>query len=155
MEYYILTNGEKQGPFSLEQLREQMITRETMVWRAGLDEWMPACKVYELADLLRELPPDIPREQPSTMPHTWLAESILVTIFCCLPLGIVGIVYAAKVEARFLAGQYELAQEYSRKARLWTLVGLCATVIPFLIYLAVIAIAGIGAISISEGLIHV
>lgn len=155
MEYYILTNGEKQGPFSLEQLREQMITRETMVWRAGLEEWMPACKVYELADLLRELPPDIPQEQPRTMPHTWLAEAILVTVFCCIPFGIVGIVYAAKVEARFLAGQYELAQEYSRKARLWTMLGLCSMAILFLIYFAVIAIAGIGALSISEGLIHV
>lgn len=155
MEYYILTNGEKQGPFSLEQLREQMITRETMVWRAGLDEWMPACKVYELADLLRELPPDIPREQPGTMPHTWLTESILVTIFCSSPFAIVGIVYAAQVESRFLAGQYELAKRNSRRARLWTLLGPCIYLVVFIICALIAFIATLYNHIYSDDLINV
>ena len=37
-------------------------------------------------------------------PSTYLVLSILVTIFCCLPFGIVGIVYASKVENWSLAG---------------------------------------------------
>lgn len=28
-------------------------------------------------------------------PKTWMAESILVTVFCCLPFGIAGIVFAS------------------------------------------------------------
>ena len=31
-------------------------------------------------------------------PKNWLIESILVTLFCCLPLGIAGIINASKVE---------------------------------------------------------
>ena len=49
-------------------------------------------------------------------PKTWMAESILVTIFCCLPFGIAGIVFAAKVSSLYAAGQYEEAGEASNNA---------------------------------------
>ena len=38
-------------------------------------------------------------------PSTYLVLSILVTIFCCLPFGIVGIVYASKVDSCWYAGR--------------------------------------------------
>ena len=53
-------------------------------------------------------------------PKTWLAESILTTLFCCLPFGVVGIVYAAQVTSLFSQGNYDAAQETSRKAGMWT-----------------------------------
>ncbi len=53
-------------------------------------------------------------------PKTWLAESILTTLFCCLPFGVVGIVYAAQVTSLFSQGNYAAAQETSRKAGMWT-----------------------------------
>jgi hypothetical protein len=56
-------------------------------------------------------------------PKTYLAESILVTIFCCLPFGIAGIVNAAKVESRFNTGDFEGANRSSSEARKWMLVG--------------------------------
>lgn len=34
-------------------------------------------------------------------PKTWMAESILVTVFCCLPFGIAGIVFASKVSSLY------------------------------------------------------
>ena len=37
-------------------------------------------------------------------PKNWLVESILVTVLCCLPFGIAGIVNASKVEVLFLSG---------------------------------------------------
>ena len=52
-------------------------------------------------------------------PKNWLRESILVTLFCCLPLGIVGIINASKVEALFKAGDFDGAYEASEKARYW------------------------------------
>ncbi|MCK4345982.1 MAG: CD225/dispanin family protein [Bacteroidales bacterium] len=69
-------------------------------------------------------------------PKTWLVESILVTLFCCLPFGIAGIVNAAKVESRFYAGDYEGANRASEQAGKWTKIG-------FWIGLAVIVIYGI------------
>ncbi|MDG5799905.1 CD225/dispanin family protein [Marinilabiliaceae bacterium ANBcel2] len=68
-------------------------------------------------------------------PKTWLAESILVTLFCCLPFGIVGIVNAAKVESRFYAGDVQGAFRTSANAKKWTTLsfwfGLAAGIIGF------------------------
>lgn len=56
-------------------------------------------------------------------PKTWMVESILVTIFCCLPFGIVGIVYASKVSALFSKGDAEAALQASQSAGKWTKLG--------------------------------
>lgn len=50
----------------------------------------------------------------------YLAQAILVTIFCCLPFGIPAIVFAAQVNGKLTAGDYEGAKESSRKAKTWT-----------------------------------
>lgn len=56
-------------------------------------------------------------------PKNWLAESILVTLFCCLPFGIVGIVNAANVNSRFDAGDLVGSEKASQEAAKWTKVG--------------------------------
>ena len=74
-----------------------------------------------------------PRQTP---PKTWLVESILVTLFCCLPFGIAGIVNASKVESRFYAGDVTSAQQASDNAKKWTIVSLilgCSGIIIYLI----------------------
>jgi len=58
------------------------------------------------------------------MPKNWLVESILLTIFCCSPISLVGIFYAAKVETLYKNKDYEGAQDASQKAKLWTLWGI-------------------------------
>jgi hypothetical protein len=57
-------------------------------------------------------------------PKNWLVESILVTIFCCLPFGIVGIINAAAVNSKYAAGDYAGALESSKQAGKWTKIGL-------------------------------
>jgi hypothetical protein len=56
-------------------------------------------------------------------PKNWLIESILVTVFCCLPFGIAGIVFASQVNAKYGAGDYNGAIEASKNAAKWTKVG--------------------------------
>lgn len=51
--------------------------------------------------------------------HNYLAESILVTVLCCMPLGIPAIVFAAQVNGRIQAGDIQGAMESSRKAKMW------------------------------------
>ena len=53
-------------------------------------------------------------------PKTWLVESILATILCCLPFGIAGIVNASRVESRYYAGDVAGAEQASRAAEKWT-----------------------------------
>lgn len=74
-------------------------------------------------------------------PKTWLLESILVTLFCCLPFGIAGIVNAAKVESRFYAGDIEGAKRASHEAGKWTKIGFWLGLAGVVIYLIIVAIA--------------
>ena len=68
-------------------------------------------------------------------PKTWMAESILVTIFCCLPFGIAGTVFAAKVSSLYAAGQYEEAVEASNNAAKWTKIGFFVGLAVMVIYM--------------------
>ena len=49
----------------------------------------------------------------------YLVQAILVTICCCLPAGIVAIVYAAQVNGKVAAGDYAEAQRLSNNAKTW------------------------------------
>ncbi len=50
-----------------------------------------------------------------------LIWAILTTLFCCLPLGIVSIVFAAKVDGLRAAGDLQGAWDASRKAKMWAI----------------------------------
>lgn len=58
------------------------------------------------------------------MPKNWLVESILLSIFCCSPISVVGIFYASRVETLYYAKDYEGALRASKNAKNWTLAGL-------------------------------
>jgi hypothetical protein len=55
---------------------------------------------------------------PQTIPN-YLAQSIIVTLLCCLPLGIPAIVFSAQVNGKIQAGDIQGAMESSRKAKMW------------------------------------
>ena len=74
----------------------------------------------ELNELVSEIPPEPPTTK-RVMPKTWLVESILATLLCCLPFGIAGIVNATKVDTLYINGDYEQAVIRSNNARKWTL----------------------------------
>ena len=54
MEYFIAINGQQQGPFTVEALRGQHITPDTLVWAQGMSNWMPASQVSELQSLFSQ-----------------------------------------------------------------------------------------------------
>lgn len=56
----------------------------------------------------------------------YLIPAILSTVCCCLPFGIVAIIFAAQVDAKLAAGDRAGALEASNKAKLftWIAVGL-------------------------------
>jgi len=70
-------------------------------------------------------------------PESNLVWAILVTIFCCLPFGIVAIVYAAQVDAMLNSGDYEGACESSEKARNWCIASMVCGIIWAIFYGAI------------------
>jgi hypothetical protein len=95
-------------------------------------------------------PPHAPPPPPSTgapaqpVPN-YLLPSILVTLCCCLPLGIPAIVFAAQVNGKVQQGDYAGAMESSRKAKMWTFIALGAGIVAGIIY--AVAFAGMGVMS--------
>ena len=57
--------------------------------------------------------------RPYTHVPNYLVQAILVTVFCCLPFGIVAIVYAAQVNGKLASGDYTGAVNTSRTAKTW------------------------------------
>lgn len=55
----------------------------------------------------------------SGKPNNFLVPAILATIFCCLPLGVVSIVFAAQVDSKWNAGDYAAATEAASKAKMF------------------------------------
>ena len=76
-----------------------------------------------------------------------LVWAILSTVFCCLPLGIVAIVYAAQVDGKRAAGDLAGAQEASRNARFWAILSAALALIPLTLYLLfVLVVAAFGVL---------
>ena len=81
---------------------------------------------------------------PQPQPKNWLVESILVTLFCCLPFGIAGIVNAANVNSRWAAGDYAGAQAASAAAGKWTKIGLYCGIAGIILYVIFVFALGFG-----------
>lgn len=75
-------------------------------------------------------------------PDNNLVMAIITTICCCLPLGIVAIVKAAKVNGLYLAGQYDLAVQAAAEAKKWSIIGIVAGAVINIIYFVVYFFAG-------------
>jgi hypothetical protein len=58
---------------------------------------------------------------PAVKPGKWLGLAIASTMFCCTPLGIVGIVFAAIGMSAQNRGDYYNAEVNTAKARTWTM----------------------------------
>jgi t-SNARE complex subunit (syntaxin) len=74
---------------------------------------------------------------PPNVPN-YLVQAILCTLFCCLPAGIVAIVYAAQVNSKLAVGDVRGAMESSRNAKTWSWVsfGVGAAVIVIYVVIA-------------------
>jgi hypothetical protein len=60
---------------------------------------------------------------PDVQVPNYLVHAILVTLCCCLPFGIVSIVFAVQVNSKLAAGDVVGAQIASKNAKTWALVG--------------------------------
>ena len=149
-EYYILNGSEQQGPYTIDQLRGR-VTPQTYVWREGLADWVQAINLPELSAVL--LPEGSVSPSGVVKPKDYLVESILVTLFCCMVFGILGIVYSVQANSAFSSGNIAAANEFSAKAKQWVTYGFWCGIAVVGVY-AILALMGalssISLTSISE-----
>jgi hypothetical protein len=75
-------------------------------------------------------------------PPNYMVWAILTTLLCCLPAGIVSIVFASQVNRKWRMGDYQGAIVSSNRARIWAITSAVVAVIGFIIIMAVNLRAG-------------
>lgn len=64
MKKYFYSNGkEKHGPLSLDELKQEDISKQTLIWFEGLEDWTPAGELDEMKPILEIQPPPILTEE--------------------------------------------------------------------------------------------
>lgn len=146
MSWYFSKNGTQLGPITEEELSAKARSGEVqptdLVWKEGMSDWRPLNQVAEFQAIANvagaSMPPPIssggngPIAQPAAAvanPYqgqpiaNYLWQSIVVTLLCCMPFGVVGIVFAAKVDGLVARGDIAGAQAAARTAKNWTVAG--------------------------------
>ena len=75
----------------------------------------------------------------------YLVLSIIVTILCCLPLGIAGIVFATKINQLNLIGDYEGAKKAAKTSMIFTIIGAVSVVVVAIFYFILVAIGAVAS----------
>lgn len=70
-------------------------------------------------------------------PDNYLVWSILMTVFCCLPLGIVALIKSTAVDSAYASGNYELANQNSQEAKKWNIISLIVGGVGTLLYVII------------------
>jgi hypothetical protein len=68
-------------------------------------------------------PPPPPNTPPANIPN-YLVPAIITTLCCCLPAGVVSIIYATQVNSKIAAGDIQGAMDASAKAKMWFIVAI-------------------------------
>lgn len=143
MKIWIYLNGTQQGPYTPEEITAMELPSSTPVWYEGLPQWLPASEApltaplfaghvaascekisgQEFAAAPSHAAADASqfREPQLPCPPTYLGWSIFVTICCCLPGGIIAIVFSSRTTSLYEAGRYEEAVKMSEKAQ-WAII---------------------------------
>ncbi|MDF1860685.1 MAG: CD225/dispanin family protein [Verrucomicrobiales bacterium] len=173
MEWYYAKDGQQNGPVSREQLAEifssGQISSGDLVWNDTMTDWVPIGTLSEFqsagspdpgeAQPAQEAPPAFetaaaapvaaaanPTPSSEQVP-TYLWQSIVCLVLCCLVGGIIALVYSTKVEPALQRGDVAAAREASKTAKMWCWISFGVGLV---INIGFIALGAIGAMA--EGL---
>lgn len=89
-----------------------------------------------------QLPPAVP-ESREPMPPTYMVWAVISTICCCLPLGVVAIVFAAQVSTKYYARDFAGARKASERAELWIIIAIVLGVVSNILYVPLSLLSGL------------
>lgn len=172
MNYHVGRAGQQLGVHPEETIRTKLASGEfrpdDLGWCEGMTNWQPLGELF--AGDAATPPPAIPAPSgfsppppvpggafghsglPPAKPANNLVGSILVTLFCCLPLGIPAIVFAAQVDSKYAAGDYDGAARAAATSKTWMWWSLGIGLAGGLAYFGLVAIgAAAGAMDGANG----
>lgn len=87
-----------------------------------------------------------PQNGAPAKPDNYLVWAILVTICCCLPLGIVAIVYSCQVNNAYSLGNYDLALKKSQDTKKWCMIAAIVGIVYWIVMLILQLVAGLSSL---------
>ena len=85
-----------------------------------------------------------PSAAAGTTVQNYLIPAILSTVFCCIPLGVVSIIFATQVNSKVASGDIAGAMESSKKAKMCMFIaiggGLLVWICSIILWVFVIAV---------------
>jgi hypothetical protein len=79
--------------------------------------------------------------------NNWLIPAIFSTLCCCVPFGIVSIVYAAQVNGLLASGDINGAKRAADNARMWFWIAVAPGLLFWLGYLGLLIIGGLSGLN--------
>jgi len=79
---------------------------------------------------------------PASVPN-YIVPAI-ISLFCCLPLGIVGVIFAAQVNGKVAAGDTQGALDSSKKAKMFSFIAIGLGLLGIICYVLFFLIMGVG-----------
>ena len=86
--------------------------------------------------------PPPPAGATATVPNNLVIA--ILSLICCLPLGIPAIIFATQVNSKVAAGDIAGAQEASAKAKKFAIIGLVVWGVCVLLYIILVVLLGVG-----------
>jgi hypothetical protein len=68
----------------------------------------------------------------------------IISLFCCLPLGIVAVIFAAQVNSKVAAGDIAGAMDSAKKAKMFSFISIGLGLAGIICYVLFIVIMGVG-----------
>src|SRR5438132_1757194 len=105
--YYVIQNGQKQGPFTRAELKSRRLRSDSLVWQSGLTGWQRVDQLIELKALLTELqvsvsnkdkPPPLYDPRAFETLYSWFRVSVVPgTIGCTVLAFVPGVLLVANL----------------------------------------------------------
>ncbi|MBR1652664.1 MAG: DUF4339 domain-containing protein [Alloprevotella sp.] len=84
--YFTDANFNAQGPLEAAELHQHGVTKDTLVWQEGMDDWMPAEKIPELRNIIeRDEQTDTHTSIPIATPLEEIQKSASETVTATIP----------------------------------------------------------------------
>jgi len=122
------SNGQKQGPIKIKDLKPSQLSKDTLVWKNGLSDWVRASKLEDLKDYfysqenyLKNVPPPLPSKNKVVLNETYNTEGSITWFLLLLGIGfmIINVSLAVhintKIDSYYVHSMYFDIEEWKNK----------------------------------------